>query len=198
MLTFKNNDIDGKDAKYVIGLDLDGTSGAFHKSFRDVLISKQGFDQKSIPVRTPAIYSYVDSGVFDDSETFLKALFAATGQGVYRTMEPYRGFRKNLTNLVENGAYIKVITSRPDDALDDTLVWLNQVSQVPFHEVFITDDKTSVYADVYIDDKPGHILNFQDAGSSAIIYDQPYNRDVNAPRATAWSQMPDLIQNALR
>lgn len=198
MLTFKNNDIDGKDAKYVIGLDLDGTSGAFHKSFRDTLISQQGFDQKRIPVRTPAIYSYVDAGVFDDLETFSKALFAATGQGVYRMMEPYKGFRKHLTSLVDNGAYVKVITSRPDDALDDTLTWLNTVARVPYHEVFITDEKTKVQADVYIDDKPGHILNFQDVGSNAIIYDQPYNRNIEAPRATAWSQMPDLVKSVLR
>lgn len=198
MLTFKNNDIDGRDTKYAIGLDLDGTSGAFHKSFRDVLITHQGFDHRHVPVRTPAIYSYVESGVFDDMDVFLKALFAATGQGVYRTMEPYKGFRKHLTNLVENGAYVKVITSRPDDALDDTLTWLNDVARVPYHEVFITDEKTKVAADVYIDDKPGHILNFQEVGSNAIIYDQPYNRDVDAPRATAWSQIPALVNDALR
>lgn len=180
--------------KYSIGLDLDGTSGGFHKAFRDTLIGHQGFADHEIPVRTPNEYCYVSAGIFPDKDTFMSHLHRATGNGVYRNLSPYSGLRKHLNAMIQDGAFISVITSRPDDAMEDTLAWLTEVARVPFHEVNITHDKLTIDADVYIDDMPGHIERFQTANSGAIVYDQPYNRNVNAPRAKTWNEIPSLVR----
>ena len=182
-----------KNPRMVLGNDLDGTSGCFHSSFRKVLVDQQGFDPALIPVRVPKIYSYIDAGCFPDFQTFTKALNDATHQGVYYTMKPYEGFRKHLTNLYESGIEIKIITSRPDDAMDDTIGWLEEVAKVPYHSITITHEKTKVPATVYIDDMPGHIQNFRAMGRRAIVFDQPYNRKISGERVRTWKEIGELL-----
>lgn len=183
---------------FVIGLDLDGTSGGFHKAFRDILVQHQGFAEDAIPVRAPKIYSYVDSGVFDCPKKFMRALHTATGQGVYRNLTPYRGFHTAIKSLVnDHGAAIKVITSRPDDALDDTIYWLEEVARIPYHEVNICHDKTQVMADIYVDDMPDHIYKIRETGRSAVTFHQVYNTDVPGPRLKFWKDAPELLKNSL-
>lgn len=190
MLIYNKNK---KKRRLTLGLDLDGTSGDFHTSFRNVLIEHQGFDLDRIPVETPAIYSYIDAGCFPDLDTFTTALHAATHQGVYYQMTPYEGLRENILALTEEGIGIRVITSRPDDALDDTIGWLEDVAQIPYDTIFITDEKTKVEADIYLDDMPKHINNFRNAGKRAVIYNQPYNTDLDGERVSAWSEVPDTL-----
>lgn len=190
MLIYNKND---KKRRLTLGLDLDGTSGDFHTSFRNVLIEHQGFDLDRIPVETPAIYSYIDAGCFPDLDTFKIALHAATHQGVYYQMTPYEGLRENIIALTEEGVGIRVITSRPDDALNDTIGWLEDVAQIPYDTIFITDEKTKVEADIYLDDMPKHINNFRNVGKRAVIYNQPYNTDLDGERVSAWSEVPDTL-----
>lgn len=176
-----------------IGVDLDGTSGNFHASFRSILLEHQGFNAEQIPLRVPKVYSYIDAGCFPDFETFTTALHAATHQRVYYLMKPYDGFRKHLTALYESDAEIKIITSRPDDALEDTIGWLEEVAKVPYHSVTITHEKVKVPASVYIDDMPAHIEAFRTAGRRGIVFDQPYNREVPGERVRSWKEIGEIL-----
>lgn len=182
-----------KNPRFTLGNDLDGTSGDFHASFRNVLMEHQGFTNAQIPARVPKVYSYIDAGCFPDFNTFQTALHEATQQRVYYLMKPYEGFRKHLTAMYESGAEIKIITSRPDDAMEDTISWLEEVAKVPYHSITITHEKTKVPADVYIDDMPGHIENFRKAGHRAIIFDQPYNRDMDGERVHSWKELGEIL-----
>lgn len=173
----------------VLGNDLDGTSGDFHSSFRDVLISHQGHSPDIFPANVPKEYCYVEAGLFADRTTFLTALHSATGQGVYRNMKPYKGLRECITDLYNSGAEIKIITSRPDDAMEDTILWLEEIAQIPYHSVTITSNKIQVPATLYIDDMPAHIQKFQQAGRRSFIFDQPYNRRIVGERVNSWDQI---------
>ena len=197
MLNYQKQTLKG--TEFTIGLDLDGTSSGFHRSFRDVLIAHQGWAPTAIPVRTPNVYSYVEAGIFPCENTFKKALFAATGHGVYRKAVPYRGFRKAIRSLVDDfGAGIRVITSRPDDALEDTVYWLENVAKVPFHDVHICHDKTKVKADVYIDDMPAHIAALRGKGRTAVVYHQPYNSRVEGDRLRSWTNAAPMLNSLAR
>lgn len=191
MLTYMNKPITSEHT--VLGLDLDGTSGDFHGSFRDTLIEHQGYSPMLMPVDVPSVYSYIDAGCFPDMDTFTKALHSATGQHVYLNMRPYDGFSEALNALHDEGMAIHVITSRPDDALEDTLSWLTDVAKVPFNQVTITHEKTRCGADVYLDDMPGHIEKFRALDRRAVIYDQPYNRHMDGERVTGWDRMADSL-----
>lgn len=183
--------------RLVVGLDLDGTSGDFHTSFRQICIDEQGVDPERFPV-VPTKYCYAEAGAFDSREEFKKALFRATGQGVYARMKPYEGFAEQIRSLYSQGAKIEVITSRPEDAMDSTLFWLDEVAKVPFHRVTITHEKLSVPADVYIDDMPEHIKNFTKAGKDSLIFDQPYNRGMYGERAHSWVEAGAKLHSLLR
>lgn len=182
-----------KNPRFTLGNDLDGTSGNFHASFRNVLLAHQGYTEDQIPLRVPRVYSYTDAGCFPDMETFKQALNAATAHRVYYLMKPYDGFRKHLTALYESGVEVKIITSRPDDAMDDTIGWLEEVAKVPYHSITITHEKTKIPADVYLDDMPGHIENFRRVGRRAVVFDQPYNREVTGERVHSWKEVGELL-----
>lgn len=182
-----------KAPRLTLGVDLDGTSGDFHSSFRQVLMEHQGYTDTQIPQRVPKVYSYIDAGCFPDFKTFTAALHAATHQRVYYLMKPYEGFRKHLTALYESDVEVKIITSRPDDALDDTIGWLEEVAKVPYHSVTITHEKVKVPACAYLDDMPGHIEAFRAAGHRGIVFDQPYNREIPGERVRSWKEIGELL-----
>lgn len=193
MLFYKKEEI--SNPKLTVGIDLDGTSGDFHASFRDVLMDHQGIE---IPASIPEVYSYVEAGYFKDFDTFLKALHAATHQRVYFNMAPYVGFKEEMERLYELGIELKIVTTRPENALDDTVSWLEDVARVPYHSISITEDKVKAPADIYFDDMPGHIDNFRKNNREGIIFHQPYNADISGDRVHSWAEIGNLLAEKVR
>lgn len=62
-----------------------------------------------------------------------------------------------LQRLKEEGHELVIITSRPEDARDQTVLWLRDVG-IDYDELHVTQDKHSVQAcDVYLDDARHHL-----------------------------------------
>lgn len=59
--------------------------------------------------------------------------------------------------------------------------------------IILTLDKTMVTGDYLIDDKP-HITGCESSPTwTHILYDQPYNKEVNKPRIVNWTQWREII-----
>ena len=51
--------------------------------------------------------------------------------------------------------------------------------------------------DAYIEDGPHNIEAFQRDGRDVIIFDQPYNRHLEGPRAASWAEIEGMVLDRL-
>jgi 5'(3')-deoxyribonucleotidase len=77
-------------------------------------------------------------------------------------------------------------------AISDTVSWLDG-NQIPYRDICFLGAKPEVEADCYIDDAPHNIEALRAQGNAVIVYDQPYNRHLPAPRAGDWRQVEELV-----
>ena len=50
-------------------------------------------------------------------------------------------------------------------------------------------------ADIYIDDAPHNITALRGAGCEAIIFDQPYNQQLEGLRARDWGEVEEIVMD---
>ncbi len=48
-------------------------------------------------------------------------------------------------------------------------------------------------ADLYVDDSPGNIAAFRDAGLPVLIFGHRYNRHIDGPRIHDWTEAADAV-----
>ncbi len=52
-------------------------------------------------------------------------------------------------------------------------------------------------ADAYIDDGPHNIEGLRAAGRTAIVFEQPYNRDLDGLRARNWDEVEEIVYDLM-
>jgi 5'(3')-deoxyribonucleotidase len=100
--------------------------------------------------------------------------------GLYRYGHVIKGGIVGVRELKAAGHSLELVTHRPVSAVQDTLDWLSYV-RLPFDEVRILsngESKTTIDADVLIDDKPDNVLEWVKSGRHAIKFEQPWNKYV--------------------
>lgn len=119
--------------------------------------------------------------------------------GFYARLEPIPGAKAALRTMLKEGHDVRIVTSpwasNPTCA-SDKLNWI--IDHYGSHwaaRVVITADKTIVRGNVLIDDKPA-ITGSMTPEWEHVLFDQPYNRDINRPRITDWSQWREVIAQA--
>ena len=121
-------------------------------------------------------------------------------------MAPIEGAIEGTTTLADRGHELVIVTARPEKNLSMTHEWL-EANGIPHdHEESLSTRgqmKTVADAEVLIDDFPGHIRDFAEAGTYAILFVQPWNKAqvddlTESPRifaAEGWDQVLDIIQS---
>lgn len=191
-------------AQFVLGLDLDGVTGDYDASFKQVVARECGVRVEDLP--PPAYWDYAKSwpGVIENLEHFLHLHQMAVNEGMFRTMELLPGAHENLWKLSDAGVFIRVVTHRlikpgtHRQVVADTIDFLDRDMEdgrkaVPYRDLCFAGHKSHIDCDVFIDDAPHNIVALREAGHYAIVMDQSYNRDLPGPRALDWNQAHDLI-----
>ncbi len=117
---------------------------------------------------------------------------------MFRTMPPVAGAAEALWRLSDAGVWIRLITHRLYTnwghaiAVGDTVAWLDEHG-VPYRDLCFLGDKPEVDADAYIDDAPHNIEALRRAGADAVVFDQPYNRDLPGPRVGSWAEAEQWV-----
>lgn len=110
--------------------------------------------------------------------------------GFYADLEPIEGAAEALHAMVAAGHQVDICTSpwMPNPTcVRDKLDWLDRhIGDGWSSKAIITTDKTRIRGQVLIDDKPDIHGEF-DPEWSQILFDQPYNQNVNLPRIFEWS-----------
>ena len=116
--------------------------------------------------------------------------------GFFRGMMPVEGAREALTKMAELGWDVFICSSPLSGYRNSTLEkyeWVDRALGPDWvRRIILTKDKTLVKADLLIDDKP-EITGVENSPSwEHVIYDRPYNREVNRRRIT-WGNWKDVL-----
>ncbi|MFO7961105.1 MAG: hypothetical protein R6U94_09180 [Nitriliruptoraceae bacterium] len=188
-------------APLVLGVDLDGVCADYEGAFRSSVARQLDRPADSMPPQT-IMDAYSQWGL--SFEAFEEAHRRAVLEDrIFRHMAPLPGVSDALWQLSDAGVWIRIITHRlifnwaHETSAADTAAWLD-AHRIPYRDLCFIGDKPNVGADLYVDDSPANILSLRAAGRTAIVFDQPYNRHLPAPRADSWDVVVELVVEELR
>lgn len=183
-----------------VGLDLDGTCYAFQRTYAYMLRAHHGLD---IPPIEEWWTSWDAQKQWGTKDVHSWMWNEGVKKGLFRYGHMIKDTRVALEQLVTNGHKLVVVTTRPENAVQDTLDWVSLFfKDIPLSGLHILSNeapKTTVEWDVLVDDR---IQNYQEAWSAgrlAVLFDQPWNRDAEAfYRARGWKEAVLWIQTLER
>ena len=188
------------DETIVLGVDLDGVCADYEGAFRAAVVRQQQRDPVDLPPQTVMdAYSQWGFTLEQFEEAHRRAVLE---DRMFRHMEPLPGVSEALWQLSDMGVWIRIITHRlifnwaHEISAADTAAWLD-AQQIPYRDLCFIGDKPNVGADLYVDDSPKNIVSLREAGRAAIVFDQPYNRDLPGPRARHWDEVVTLVREEL-
>lgn len=189
--------------RFVLALDLDGVCAAYTPSLRPYMAALGRHDAFDLP--EPDEWNLVKAGWFSDLDDYMNTHRYAVDHALFRTMEEIPGMSDALWQLSDAEIHIRIVTHRflthgdQGKAAADTITWLQTPRpdgrvRIPYRDLCFLGTKSDASADMHIDDAPHQIEALREAGQNVLIYDQPYNRHLQAPRAVGW---PDVVTQVL-
>jgi len=180
---------------FILGVDLDGVCADYTAALRDVVAADRGVDPSALPLERS--WDFHEWGLTGpDFERLHQS--AVLEHRVFRTMPPIAGAAEVLWRLSDAGVWIRIITHRlyvnwgHATAVADTVEWLDQAN-IPYRDLCFLGAKPQVEADCYVEDAPHNVVALRETGAHVIVYEQPYNRDVDGPRAADWAEVENLV-----
>lgn len=212
------------DRPFVFAVDLDGCCADYYSGLADFVAERTGVDRATLTVPNDysSFESWglsfddfkrlhaeaVDDGIFTRLPVIPGApetLWRLSDEGVHIRIITHR--------LHKHGQHRVVV--------DHTAQWLNRGPNgdgeqphviegverdwlLPARDLCFTGFKSDVGADCYIDDAPENVRMLRDAppmwskgpaGRTVIVMDQPYNRDMDGPRATNWDDVYRIVSD---
>jgi len=119
--------------------------------------------------------------------------------GFYGELRTLPGSQEAIAKMIEQGHHVQIATSPWWDnptCLQDKADSIERDFGIRKSIVF-ANDKTGLRGDVLFDDKPGITGHYEEPTWTQILYDQPYNRELQLPRITDWSQWEEVLEKAL-
>jgi 5'-nucleotidase len=186
-------------SEFVLGVDLDGVCGDHTAAFRAVVAAERGIDPDSLPEQRS--WSFAEWGLDDEAfeDLHRKAILE---HRMFRSMPVVAGCAEALWRLSDAGVWIRLITHRLYTnwghavAVADTVSWLD-ANGIPYRDLCFLGQKPQVEAHAYIDDAPHNVDALRHRGSPVIVFDQPYNRRLDEPRARSWAEVESLVADLM-
>ncbi|HZA75382.1 MAG TPA: hypothetical protein VE623_03230 [Acidimicrobiales bacterium] len=183
------------DSSFILGVDLDGVCGDYTGALREIVARERGVGVESLPLERS--WDFREWGLAPaEFERLHQA--AVLEHRIFRTMPAFDGVAEVLWRLSDAGVWIRIITHRlyvnwgHATAVADTVDWLD-ATNIPYRDLCFLGAKPQVEADCYVEDAPHNVVALRATGAHVIVFDQPYNRDVEGPRATDWAGVEDLV-----
>lgn len=181
---------------FVFGVDLDGVCGDYTAAFRQVVAHDRGVDPDSLPVERS--WDFSEWGITSPAEFDRLHQLAVLEHRIFREMPAFPGAAEALWRLSDSGVWIRIITHRlftnwgHATAVADTVAWLD-TNGIPYRDICFLGAKPEVEAGCYVDDASHNVTALRAAGNHVIVFDAPYNQDVDGPRAHDWLEVEALV-----
>jgi 5'(3')-deoxyribonucleotidase len=181
---------------FVFGVDLDGVCGDYTAAFRAVAAEELDVAVESLPLERSWDFHEWGFGPGDYERIHRIAVLE---RRILRDLPIIDGAAEALWRLSDAGVWIRVITHRlyvnwsHATAVSDTVAWLDE-ARIPYRDICFLGAKPEVEADAYIDDGPHNVVALRALGNDVIVFDQPYNRDLDGPRAATWSEVEEIVE----
>ncbi len=183
----------------MLAVDLDGVCGMHTEAFRRVVAAERGVPEDSLPLVRG--WNFTEWGLADGEFEELHRI-AVIDYRMFREMKPMEGCSEALWRLSDAGVWIRIVTHRlyvswgHRVTVSDTVEWLDR-ERIPYRDICFVADKAMVNADAYIEDAPHNVIDIRAAGGYAITFDQPYNAQVEGPRAHDWAEAEEMVVELL-
>ena len=181
---------------FILGVDLDGVCGDYTAALQAVVAQRTGADLGALPLERS--WDFREWGLtaaqFEEHHQA-----AVLEHRIFRTMPAMPGAAETLWRLSDAGVWIRIITHRlcvnwgHAIAVADTVAWLDDTG-IPYRDICFLGAKPEVEADCYIDDASHNVAALREAGNHVIVFDAPYNQDVDGPRAKSWADVEELVK----
>lgn len=181
---------------FVLGVDIDGVLADYTYAFSLAVAKEKGIDHETLPTQTR--WDFGQWGIESREEYEALHQRAVTEHRIFANCPVIHGAAEALWRLSDAGIWIRIITHRlPQNwghaiAVSDTVQWLDD-NGIPYRDLCFLGRKPEVEADLYIDDAPHNVEGLRRRGNRVIIFDQPYNQDLEGLRAGSWSEAEDII-----
>lgn len=120
-----------------------------------------------------------------------------TEPGFFLRLKPIHGSQQAVRDMLRLGLHIGICTAplfRSPSCLDEKFRWTREhFGEEVARTVIITKDKTRVRGDVLIDDNPD-ITGFLAPVWEHVLFDHPYNRQVNGKRRLTWANWQQVLK----
>lgn len=180
---------------FVLGVDLDAVCADYNAAFRQVASVELGVPIEQLT--TEVSWDFGEWGL--DRDGFLALHRTAVQQHrMFRDMPAIDGASEALWRLSDAGVWIRVITHRLVTnwghalIVSDTVDWLD-TRRIPYRDLCFLGRKPEVQADAYVEDAPHNVGALRAGGNTVIVFDQPYNRHLDGPRARTWTEVEALV-----
>lgn len=187
------------DEAFVLGVDLDGVVADFYTAVKPLAAEWFGVAEASLPDKFSyglREWGFSSRELYDDFHRF-----AVTERGLFREIEPVQGAAPALRRLSQEGVHIRIITHRlfvshlHQQQASQTIGWLDHHG-IPYRDLCFMKDKAAVGADMYIDDAPDNVVALRDV-KPTIVFSNPTNLALSAPRAEDWIEAERLVREGL-
>ncbi|OIR05329.1 5' nucleotidase, deoxy (pyrimidine), cytosolic type C protein [mine drainage metagenome] len=191
---------------FIFGVDLDGVVMDFYGGLRPIAATWLGRPVESLSEEFT--YGLKEWGLLDRAEGYdlsYEALHrhAINQHELFLSGAPISGAAFQLRRLSRLGVHIRIITHRlyvgglHEVTVMQTAQWLEK-HDIPYIDLCFVKDKTSINADLYIDDSPSNIKAFERANRPCIVFENSTNRHLDAKlRARNWAEVYDLVAQAM-
>lgn len=177
-----------------LGIDLDGVVADFNAGW--IRLHRDEFGSDLHPDMVVTWDGLHTLGGFADMRAFWRwARGSAERPSIFRHLDPYPDALETIDRLERAGHDIVIVTTKPSWARSDTLRWLADHA-IPTDEIHITDRKSNVACDVYLDDSPHVLPELAEHRADATIcrFVRPWNSPIAGVHdITSWAEFHRIV-----
>lgn len=182
--------------EFVFGVDLDGVVADFIHGLKPVAAEWLGVSVESLT--EDVSYGFKEWNIGDEEAYNDLHRFALKERALFANLPMIDGAAPALRRLSALGIRIRIITHRlyipwfHRQAVIQTTEWLEK-NGIPYWDLCFMAAKSSVDADVYVEDSPKNIASLRAAGKHVIVFQNSTNRNIDAPCASTWQQVESWV-----
>jgi 5'(3')-deoxyribonucleotidase len=180
--------------EFVFGVDLDGVVADYIQGLKPIAAEWLGVPVTSLTDEVS--YGFKEWGISDNYDDVHR--FALKERALFASLPLMEGAPPALRRLSARGIRIRIITHRlyipwfHRQAVMQTIEWLEKHG-IPYWDLCFMAEKSSVDADVYVEDSPKNITALREAGKDVVVFRNSTNRELSAPEARNWLEVEQWV-----